>query len=114
MTKFSKEEKLVAVNRYLAVEGSLRGIADSIGADPGNFRTWLKQFEYKGEEAFEKAYTTYSASDKLDVLKYMQEQRTSTRETTAMFNIKSPTTFLKWQALYKDGGVDATRYSLLK
>ena len=107
MAKFSKEEKLVAVNRYLAGEGSLRGIADSIGADPGNFRTWLKQFEYKGEEAFEKAYTTYSASDKLDVLKYMQEQRTSTRETAAIFNIKSPTTILKWQALYKDGGVDA-------
>ncbi len=107
MAKFSKEEKLVAVKRYLAGEGSLRGISDSIGVDPSNLRTWLKRFEYRGEEAFEKSYTTYSASDKLDVLNYMQEQRTSTRETAAIFRIKSPTTILKWQALYKDGGVDA-------
>ncbi|MEW9502336.1 transposase [Jeotgalibacillus marinus] len=49
MAKFSKEEKLVTVKRYLVGEGSLRGIADFIDVDPGSFRTWLKRFEYRGE-----------------------------------------------------------------
>lgn len=107
MAKFSKEEKIMAVKRYLAGEDSFKGIANSIGADTGDLRTWLKRFEYYGEEAFEKAYTIYSASDKLDVLNYMHEHRTSTRETAAVFNIKDPSTIRRWITLYESGGVDA-------
>ncbi|USK35522.1 transposase [Bacillus sp. F19] len=85
MAEFSKEEKIMAVKRYLAGEDSFKGIANSIGADTGDLRTWLKRFEYYGEEAFEKAYTIYSASDKLNVLNYMHEHRKSTRVTAAVF-----------------------------
>ncbi|MEW9500321.1 hypothetical protein [Jeotgalibacillus marinus] len=81
MAKFSKEEKLVAVKRYIAGEGSLRGIPDSICADPDNFPAWLKQFEYRGEEAFEKSYTTYSASDKLGTQIYARKQDVYERDS---------------------------------
>jgi hypothetical protein len=60
--------------------------------DTGDLRTWLKRFEYYGEEAFEKAYTMYSARNKLDVRNYMYKHRTSSREPAAVFNIKDPST----------------------
>ncbi|MDQ0861059.1 transposase-like protein [Bacillus sp. V2I10] len=35
MDKFSKEEKIIAVKRFLTGEDSFKGIANSIGADTG-------------------------------------------------------------------------------
>ena len=109
MKKFSNEEKLTAVKRYLSNEGSFKRIGDSMGADEGDLRSWVQRFQYHGEKAFENYYARYSVKDKLDVLNYMKEQGTSIRETAAVFNIKSTRTLKVWQTLYENGGIDALK-----
>jgi len=107
MTKISSDEKLLAVKRYQNGSESLKTIADSIGLHHSVFSNWIRQFEYHGEDAFKKGYTSYSAQDKLDVLNYMNEHGTSVRETAAAFNIASHSTILSWQRSLELHGIDA-------
>ncbi len=107
MAKFSSKEKIQAVKRYLDGTESGKIIAKSIGVHPRELYQWIKQFEFSGEKAFEKRYTTYSLEYKLDVLYYMNEHGTSIRETAALFNIPSYETLRKWKIAYETGGLDA-------
>ncbi|WP_369599880.1 transposase, partial [Priestia megaterium] len=56
MKRFSEEEKLMAVKKYLSNEGSFKRIGDSIGADEGDVRSWVQRFQYHGNEAFKNSY----------------------------------------------------------
>ncbi|CAM3016945.1 Transposase [Paenibacillus sediminis] len=97
MAKFSADEKLQAVIRYQHGSEILKTIASSLKLHHSVLINWIRQFEHHGEQAFIKGYTSYSAQDKLDVLKYMNEHGTSVRETAAVFNIASHSTILSWQ-----------------
>ena len=107
MAKFTAEEKLQAVLRYLKGKESFREIAKSLGADDKIIRVWMKQYEYHGVEAFIKRYTNYSAQFKLDVLNYMIEQGTSLNETAAIFGIAAPSTIIQWRKQFETHGFDA-------
>ena len=107
MAKFTEEEKLQAVKRYLNGNESQRTIADSIRVAHPVFRTWIQQYRFNGEKAFEKSYTSYNLQFKLDVLNYMNEQGTSIRETAAIFNIPAPSTLFQWQKQLETQGIDA-------
>lgn len=101
------QEKIQAVKKYLeGVEGH-KPIARAIGVTPGVFMNWIRQYQYHGEKAVEKRYTTYTAEDKLEVLQYMNEHGTSHRETAAIFNIPAPSSLLQWEKQYETEGVDA-------
>src|SRR6478736_6737683 len=104
MKRFSEEEKLMAVKKYLSNEGSFKRIGDSIGADEGDVRSWVQRFQYHGNEAFNNPYARYSVKDKLPVLTYMKKQGTTTRDRAPTRNIKSPSTSKSWQTLYGKGG----------
>lgn len=95
------------MRRYL--EGTEDGgtIAKSVGIDSRELYQWIKRYEFLGEKAFEKRYTSYSSEYKLDVLHYMNKQGTSIRETAALFNIPSCETLRKWKVAYETGGLDA-------
>jgi transposase len=54
MAKFSAEDKLAAVQRYLQSKGSNRTIGDSIGAHSSLVKTWMRQYEKNGVEALRK------------------------------------------------------------
>ncbi len=73
IAKFSKEDKLKAVNRYLTGKESSYEIGRSLKVDKQSILKWVKQYEYNGEKASIKRYTSYTQS-KLDVLNYMTEQ----------------------------------------
>ena len=107
MAKFTAEEKLQAVLRYMNGNESFKTIAQSIGADEKNIRVWKKQYEHNGAEAFVKRYTNYSAQFKLDVLNFMIENGTSLNETAAIFGIAAPSTILQWQKQFETKGFDA-------
>ena len=107
MARFSSEEKIQAVKRYLNGSESGLDIAGSIGVHKSCIHQWVKQYELIGEDVFRKSYTTYSVEYKIDVLNYMNEQGTSIRETAAIFNIPSPETLRKWKVAYETKGVDA-------
>ena len=63
---------------------------------------WIKQYEYHGEKAFEKRYTAYTISFKLDVLNYMNENGTSPNETAVIFNIPSSGIIRKWHSQFNE------------
>ncbi|MEK4447656.1 IS3 family transposase [Bacillus sp. FSL M8-0052] len=109
MAKFTAEEKIQAVKRYLAGREGHKTIAREIGVSSGVFQVWIRKYHYHGESAFQKLYTTYSVEDKLKVLHYMIENGTSIRETAAIFNIQAPSTVAQWQKLFETGGIDALK-----
>ena len=92
MAKFTVEEKLQAVKRYINGNESLREIGKSIGTTDHNSTKWVKQYENNGEKAFIKQYTNYTQQFKIDVLNFMTENGTSLNETAAIFNIPAPST----------------------
>ncbi|UOX95968.1 IS3 family transposase [Bacillus cereus] len=109
MAKFSSKDKIQAVKRYLEGTEGRKTIANSIGVHPRELYQWIKRFEFSGEKAFEKRYTTYPLEYKLDVIHYMNENGTSLRETAAFFNIPSCETLRKWKVAYETEGLDALK-----
>ncbi len=109
MAKFTAQEKIQAVKRYLEGTEGHKTIARTLGVTHGVLQAWIRQYQYHGESAFEKSYTTYSVEDKLEVLHYMNEQRTSIRETAAVFNIPTHSTLILWKNQFATEGVDALK-----
>ncbi|PWA13411.1 IS3 family transposase [Pueribacillus theae] len=109
MAKFTSEEKLQAVKSYLNGMEGYKTVAKSIGVSSGVLHNWIKQYEFAGEAAFDKPYTTFSPQFKMDVLNYMVEQGTSIRKTAAIFNIPAPSTLFKWKTDFESGGLDALK-----
>jgi len=106
MAKFTTEEKLNAIKSYLEGKESQKSIADSIGVNRAVFQNWLKQYEYNGEKAFEKSYTSYNGQFKLNVLNYMYNNGTSPNEAAAIYNIPSAGMIRKWRIQFESQGID--------
>lgn len=107
MAKFTAEDKIQAVKRYLNGNESSYQIAKSLGTDHKAILKWVKQYDYNGEEAFVKQYTNYTQQFKLDVLNYMVEHGTSLIETAAIFKISAPSAISKWRKQFETLGLDA-------
>lgn len=85
MAKYTVEDKLQAVERYL--NENANEIAKSLGTDNKAIFKCVKQYEYKGVEAFIQPYTNYTLAIKMDVLNFMIEKGTSLNETAAILKI---------------------------
>jgi transposase len=107
MAKFTAEEKIQAVKNYLTGHVGYKAIAKQIGVAPSVFHNWIKQYEYQGEKAFNKRYTSYSKQFKLDVLTYMNDNGVSTGEAAVIFDIASPGLIRKWRIQMLTEGIDA-------
>lgn len=107
MAKFSAEDKLGAVQRYLNSGESYESIGKSIGAVGKSIEKWVKQFEHHGVHAFIKQYTKYTPQFKLDVLNFMTEHGTSLLETAAIFNIAAHSSIVVWKKQLELQGLDA-------
>jgi transposase-like protein len=109
MAKFNAGDKIAAAQRYLNGNDSYQKIGASIGAHSSLIKTWVKQYEINGVEAFQKSYTSFSTEFKLDVLKYMYDYGTSPNETAAIFKIADPSTIRKWSRQFEKHGIDALK-----
>lgn len=109
MSKVSLSLKKEAIHQYLSGNKGVKSIAKALGVNHEALRMWIKQFEYHGEKAFEKSYTTYTIQFKLDVLNYMNEHGTSPNEAAVIFNIPSPGDVRKWRSQFNTQGVDALK-----
>ena len=87
MAKFTADEKIHIVLRYLNGNESYREIGKEIGIRGTVILNWVNQYKQNGVEAFLKQYTNYTQRFKLDVLNFMVENGTSLFETAAIFNI---------------------------
>ncbi|USK32355.1 helix-turn-helix domain containing protein [Bacillus sp. F19] len=62
MAKFTEDDKLAAIQRYLKGVEGYASIASSIGTSSSVVKNWVKQYEIHGVEMlFKKSYTSYSA-----------------------------------------------------
>ncbi|WP_407692000.1 IS3 family transposase [Radiobacillus deserti] len=110
MAKFTQENKLNAVQRYLEGNESYHSIGESLGTSSSVIMNWVAQYNLHGLEGLlKKSYASYSEQFKLKVLNYMIEHGTSPNETAAIFKISSPGMIRKWRILYEKGGVDALK-----
>jgi transposase len=109
MAKFTIEEKIKAVKRYLEGDKGCQTIAKEIGVHKSKVQFWIRKYEYHGENAFFKSYTNYSLNYKLDVLKYMNDNGTSIFETAAIFNLPSASTLWNWHRLFETQGSAALK-----
>jgi len=96
MGKFSAEVKIQAIKNYLNVHAGYKIIATQIGVAHSIFHNWIKQYEYQGEKAFKKCYTSYSKQLKLNVLTYMNDNDALSGEAAVIFDIASPGLIRKW------------------
>ncbi|AGG02714.1 Transposase [Bacillus thuringiensis serovar thuringiensis str. T01001] len=94
MAKFTADEKIQIVLRYLNGNESYREIGKVIGIRDTVILNWVNQYKQNGAEAFLKRYTNYTQQFKLDVLNFMIENGTSLFETAAIFNIPAHSTII--------------------
>ncbi|MCM3274508.1 transposase, partial [Paenibacillus elgii] len=106
MSKFNLDVKMEAIDRYLSGNEGVKSIAKALGINHEILRMWIKQYEYHGAKAFEKSYTAYSITYKLDVLNYMIENGTSPNEAAVIFNIPSPGVIRRWRSQFNADGID--------
>ncbi|WP_411504321.1 IS3 family transposase [Brevibacillus centrosporus] len=106
MAKFSPEDKITAVLRYLNGNENFASISSSMGIAKSEVVKWVQHYQHHGTEAFMKLYTGYTVQFKLDVLNYMNGQGTSIRETAARFNI-SHSLLIQWKKQLELQGLDA-------
>ncbi|WP_095206293.1 IS3 family transposase [Paenibacillus sp. O199] len=109
MPKFSLDEKLKAIHRYQNGTEGVKSIAKSLRINHETLRMWIRQYEYHGVKAFEKSYTAYTKTFKLDVLTYINENGTSPNEAAVIFNIPSPRIIRKWRIQFNEDGMDGLK-----
>lgn len=108
MARITIEQKLDAIFRYENGGESLNSIAKSLNlTNNETINFWIKKYQIHGLEAFKKSYTRYTFEDKLNILKFMNENGLSSLETAAEFNLPSPGTIRKWRISLKNDSVDS-------
>ncbi|WP_156178288.1 IS3 family transposase [Bacillus sp. SA1-12] len=107
MAKFTTEEKIQIVLRYLKRNESINKVAEEVNVSPPILSGWIRLYEQFGLEAFIKSYTSYSVEFKLNVLKFMKDTGISSYDAAAIFNISSPGLIRNWRKLFETGGIDA-------
>ncbi|MGY1461322.1 IS3 family transposase [Bacillus toyonensis] len=107
MVKFTADEKIHIVQRYLNGNESYREISKAVGIRDTVILNWVNQYKQNGVEAFLKRYTNYTQQFKLDVLNFMIENGTSLFETAAIFNIPAPSMIIVWKKQFETQGIAA-------
>ncbi|MEI4768479.1 IS3 family transposase [Psychrobacillus sp. FJAT-51614] len=107
MSKFTAEERIKIVLRFLNGHESISQIAQEVQVNKSIVSGWIRLYEQQGIEAFLKNYTSYSLQFKMDVLNYMNETGTSSYDAAAIFNISSPGMIRNWRNKFERGGINA-------
>jgi transposase len=107
MAKFTADEKIQIVLRYLNGNESYREMGRSLGISDTIILNWVNQYKQNGLEAFLKRCTNYTQQFKLDILNFMIENGMSLFETAAIFNIPAPSTISVWKKQLETQGIDA-------
>lgn len=109
MAKFTTEERIQLVLRYINGNESLKEIAQEMDLDRSLLSGWVRLYEKHGVDAFTAGYTSYSVEFKMDVLNYMNEMGMSSIDTAAIFNISSSGLIRKWRLQFEQGGINALK-----
>jgi transposase len=104
MSKYSSEFKLKIVQHYLEGKVGYKALGHIHGVYYRHIANWVRLYQQHGSEGLAKRHTNYSVEFKLNVLKKHFENSWSNQETSAYFNIPSPSLIGVWLRLYNQGG----------
>ncbi len=109
MTKYSCKFKCTVVQDYLSGNDGYRRLSKQHGVDDATIRKWVTAFRIHGIDGLAKKFSHYDAHFKLMVLQYMNQHQTSSRQTAAVFNIRSHKCISEWKQQYDSGGLEALK-----
>jgi transposase len=108
MSKFSLEEKLEIVLRYLEGKEDAPSLGKEYGVSKSQIYSWVRLYEKQGVKGFRiKGYTSYPPEFKLEVLEYRFKTKASYIDTAAHFGIPSPSPIKSWVKEFETKGYDA-------
>ncbi len=109
MTKYDERFKLSVVHQYLAGKGGYKTLAYRHGLVQSLVRRWVQRFRLRGEDAFKKKFSHYSAEFKLSVLRHMWENELSYGQVAVQFDIRNAGVLSVWERSFHSGGLDALK-----
>jgi transposase len=104
MTKYSKEEKLAAINAVEAGE-SIAQVARQFQINDSVLKWIVRNYHEHGENGLSRHAYGWTAEQKNKVLAYMHENQLSFKETGVRLGI-SDSTILHWERKYLENGID--------
>ena len=109
MQRFTKEEKLWAINQRLKKQRSLCLIASQLKTNEKVVAIWLDQYEMFGVGAFEYEHNThYSEQLKYDAVQFYLNGKGSLQDTCVKYKIRSNRQLRDWISRYNSHGIKAS------
>lgn len=105
--KHTLETKIKVVSFVLKENHSKKAAAREFNINKSIVRTWIYAYENHGIEGLKIRDNFYSGDFKVNVIKYMLENKLSANMTAAEFNVASSSTICKWKHIYTTQGEDA-------
>ncbi len=111
--KVSSENKLKAIQEYLAGQGSVLTIATKYGVTETPFRHWLSKYKAFGDKAFLRtgSNASYSLEFKRKVVQSYLNGEGSLEELTIRFKIPSTSTVKQWILKYNSSYDELKAYN---
>jgi len=99
--KHDASEKITAVKKYKAGEGSPKEICDKLGIAKTSFQQWVRNYESMGESAFiRKANKKYAPDLKVIAVKEYLAGEGSQTEICKKYGIRAKSKLQKWIKQY--------------
>lgn len=99
MGRFTLDEKLIAVQDYLAGNKSYKDIANQMKVDKKSVRKWVAYYKYHGIDGLKPlSYCkSFTKMFKLEVVEYLERTGASYFEVAARFNVRSQSSIPRWR-----------------
>lgn len=103
--KYDYQFKLDLVNQVIREENSVHGLSKLHGLAKSQIQFWCKLYEHHGEKGLENiVFKSYTADEKLEIIRYYQASGLSLIETCAIFMVASFSTLYQWVVKFEQGG----------
>ncbi len=110
MTKYTEKQKADAVMAYETGRAGLLATAEAQGVSFDSLRVWVAQFRARGLAGVSrKKRSSYDFEFKMTVLRRMNDDGLSSRQASALFDIRRLDQVAEWSRLYANHGPEALR-----
>lgn len=106
MSKYDTQFKHRIVKQYLSGECGSKSLAKRHGLDYGQVNRWIASFRLHGIKGLAKKSASYDAQFKLRVVRHMERDTLSLRQTAARYDIRNPDQIRRWALAYHAGGIE--------
>ncbi len=103
--KYDYQFKLDLVNKVIRKENSVSGLSRENGLSEAQLQFWCTMHRHHGEKGLEDSVAkSYSADEKLEIIRYYQSSGLSLIDTCAIFKVASFSTLCQWVVKFEQSG----------